>query len=82
MRRAAITVAISLSVSAVLAVLFNMVNRSAVIIPFQVFTFNPVVLMGAALIILLSVFAAALSAMRVVYGRTWYSNLTEERDLL
>ncbi len=82
MRRAAITVIISLALSAVLAVSFNLINRSAVIVPFQVFTFNPVVLACAVLIILLSVFVAALSAMRVVYGRTWYSNLTEERDLL
>ncbi|MBR6426760.1 MAG: hypothetical protein IKS28_02930, partial [Clostridia bacterium] len=82
MRRAAITVIISLALSAVLAVSFNLINRSAVIVPFQVFTFNPVVLACAVLIILLSVFVAALSAMRVVYGKTWYSSLTEERDLL
>ncbi len=82
MKKTAASIAFSLIVSLIIGLSFNALNRAFSFIPFQVFTFTPILMAAAVLLIAVSVLIATLSALRAINSKTWYANLTEERDLL
>lgn len=82
LKRLGVNIATAIGFSILFSLLFNIVNHYVVIIPFQVFTYNPFILIGLILLLTLSSFISTEVALCKLGRNNWYENLTEERDLL
>ncbi len=81
-KRLAIISLMAAGITVALTAVVNLVNAKVVFIGFQIFTYNPLLIL---LFIVLLVIFSAISAkmiLRRVKAKTWYENIIASRDLL
>lgn len=82
LREIAVVIVKSLLLALPTMIIINLVNAKLVILPFQIFTISPLlILVLAALIVLLSILLS-LRTIRHIRAVGWYQILLEQRDLL